>query len=238
MKAFHNKQEIKDRYINRLKEHAKQDEIIKGNYWEHGKGCAVGCTIHSGDHKAYEIELGIPTILAKLEDRLFESLPNAEAKKFPLQFLNAIPVGADLSTIWPKFAIFLLTDKSQCNSRHEMCDIVANAFRDELEGKEVNWDEIRSKAADAAADAAFDAAYAAAAADAARVAARDASRAASRAADAAVDNVADDVVYVSYAAYDAAVEAAYAASAYKTSIYNKIRTKQVNYLLKLLKEAK
>jgi hypothetical protein len=263
MKAFHNKQEIKDKYINRLKEHAKKDEIIKGKYWADGKGCSVGCTVHSSDPRAYEVELGIPTILAKLEDRLFESLPNAEAKKFPLQFLNAIPVGADLSTIWPKFAIFLLTDKSQCNSRHEMCNVVANVYRDELEGKKVNWKEIMDKitattsvfddvARTSRSTAARTASYAA---NAASYAARSAARSAARAADAAAytDRV---VASAAEAAFDAA-EAAFDASAYDsrvvasasyaaidafntiyTSNYSKARAKQVNYLLKLLKEAK
>lgn len=45
--SFHGKQSIKDKYIKRLKLHYKMDEIVKGKYWENGKGCAVGCTIHS-----------------------------------------------------------------------------------------------------------------------------------------------------------------------------------------------
>lgn len=39
MKAFHNKQKIKDLYLKRLKDHYDADEIIKGTYWENGKGC-------------------------------------------------------------------------------------------------------------------------------------------------------------------------------------------------------
>jgi hypothetical protein len=60
MKAFHNDNEIKQKYLKRVIAHQKADELIKGKYWEKGKGCAVGCTIHSGDHAKYETELGIP----------------------------------------------------------------------------------------------------------------------------------------------------------------------------------
>ena len=104
MKAFHNDPAIKEKYLSRVREHALADEIIKGVYWEKGRGCAVGCTIHSSNHKAYEDELGIPMILARLEDGIFECLPLDRAKLWPEQFLNIIKVGADLSNVWPKFA--------------------------------------------------------------------------------------------------------------------------------------
>lgn len=54
MKSFHNDQKIKTKYLARVRAHQKADEIIKGQYWEDGKGCAVGCTLHSSNHNAYE----------------------------------------------------------------------------------------------------------------------------------------------------------------------------------------
>ena len=110
MQAFLNQSSVKRLYIARLKAHAKADEIQHGYYWENGKGCAVGCTIHGNQHRKYETELGIPRILAKLEDVLFERMGNGHAKEFPLQFLSAIKVGADLSMVWPKFAHWMLLD--------------------------------------------------------------------------------------------------------------------------------
>lgn len=111
MLAFHGKQEIKDQYLERVRAHAVADELVKGRYWQDGRGCAVGCTVHSGDHGVYETELGIPRVLARLEDVIFEALPLYLAKTWPERFLKATPVGADLSKVWPKFAIWLLTDK-------------------------------------------------------------------------------------------------------------------------------
>jgi hypothetical protein len=110
MKAFHGDETIKAKYLARVRAHAAADEIVKGRYWEDGKGCAVGCTLHSSDHMAYEKELGIPVHLARLEDVIFESLQNGASKAWPEKFLEAPKVGADLSKVWPMFAIWLLVD--------------------------------------------------------------------------------------------------------------------------------
>ena len=80
MKAFHGDPKIKAKYLRRIRKHYKADQIVKGQYWENGKGCAVGCTIHSSNHRAYETELGIPRAIAKLEDGMFEELPDELAK--------------------------------------------------------------------------------------------------------------------------------------------------------------
>ena len=112
MQAFHNKPEIKQKYLKRLKEHEKADEIIHGVYWQRGKGCAIGCTIHSGNHSSYETELGIPTWLAYLEDSIFEGMDNGAAKEFPRRFLSAIKVGAAIDdSVRHKFLRWLLIDQ-------------------------------------------------------------------------------------------------------------------------------
>ena len=111
--SFHGDQKIKDKYLKRLRLHYDADEIIKGTYWKKGKGCAVGCTIHSGKHDSFETELGISWRLALLEDSLFEKLPNEEAKEFPLQFLNSMPVGVDTNIIFKKFILWNLVDEKE-----------------------------------------------------------------------------------------------------------------------------
>jgi hypothetical protein len=108
MISFHGNQEIKDQYLARVRAHAAADEIIKGFYWENGKGCAIGCTIHSSNHKDYETELGIPEWLAWVEDKIFEGLAKALAKQWPERFLFSIPVGVDLDLIKVPFLIFVL----------------------------------------------------------------------------------------------------------------------------------
>lgn len=90
LRAFHNDQRIKDKFLARLKSHRAADELVKGIGWENGKGCAVGCTLDAYDHSLYPTELGLPEWLAGLEDAIFEGLPNAKAMAWPEQFLKAI----------------------------------------------------------------------------------------------------------------------------------------------------
>jgi hypothetical protein len=111
LRAYHGDLKIKRKYLSRVRAHAKADEIIHGKYWENGKGCAVGCTIHGSNHSEYETALGIPTVLARLEDTLFEGQSNGKAKTFPARFLSAIKPGADLSLVSWKFLHWLLTEE-------------------------------------------------------------------------------------------------------------------------------
>ena len=110
MKAFHGDILIKEKYLARIKAHQVADEIVKGQYWENGKGCAVGCTLHSGNHSAYEEELGIPEWLAHVEDMLFEGMSNDRSKEWPFLFLDSINIGADLEKAKAPFLIFILAD--------------------------------------------------------------------------------------------------------------------------------
>jgi hypothetical protein len=213
--AFNGKKETKDFYLNRVREHRLADEIVKGQYWEGGKGCAVGCTLHSNRHADYPKLLGIPEVLAKLQDGIFEGLPNDLAVTWPERFYEAIEVGADLSMVWPKFAHWLLTDPEhgiiKYSNKPEAITGVADLYKIWITGekpKKEEWVQARRG------DAAYAAAYAAYAAAYAAAAAYDA------------DSAAD------YAAY-----AADAAAAYGKSKEN-ARVVQSEKLLQLFRECK
>lgn len=194
MIAYHGQQAIKDTYLARVAEHKAADEITNGIYWEGGKGCAVGCTIHGDSHAAYETELGIPRVLARLEDRLFEALYRfdaSRAKDWPTLFLASIAPGTDLSMVWPKFAHWLLVDAEHGTIRlarsersKEAITNVANLYAEWIDGNKPTKE--RWRAAAASADYAD---YADAAASAAAASAADAADyAAASAADAAADD--------------------------------------------------
>ena len=107
MRAYHNDPAIKTAILAQLQAHHDADDIVKGVYWQAGKGCAIGCAIHGSDHALYEQRFGIPEMLARLEDRIFEGLPNAESKLWPLRFMGAIAPGASsrtssIASFWPK----------------------------------------------------------------------------------------------------------------------------------------
>jgi hypothetical protein len=112
MLAYHNDPKIKTDILAQLARHRVADEIVKGRYWEDGKGCAVGCTLHSGNHAEYETRFGIPQMLARLEDCIFEGLPVEDARQWPERFMGAIQPGADLSRVGWQFLHWLLTDET------------------------------------------------------------------------------------------------------------------------------
>ena len=172
MQAFHNDQSIKEKYLSRVKAHYAADEIIKGKYWEDGKGCAVGCTVHSS-----EKELGVPQWLARVQDRLFEGMPNADAKEFPVKFLEAINIGSDLNKIKTPFLLYIVRSARNSFNHEKFPNTLKkiDAVILKIESG-VAYATYAAAYADAAyADAAADAAYAAAAA-AAYAAADDARR--------------------------------------------------------------
>jgi hypothetical protein len=50
MLAYHSDPTIKTNILAQLQRHHDEDHLVKGQYWQNGKGCAVGCTIYSGNH--------------------------------------------------------------------------------------------------------------------------------------------------------------------------------------------
>lgn len=96
MKAFHDDIKIKQEYYKRLRDHYRADELIQGIYWENGKGCAVGCTLHSSDHSQYPSELGLPVWWGVVVDRVFERLSPQSAKYWSIKSLASVPVGKEI----------------------------------------------------------------------------------------------------------------------------------------------
>ena len=163
--AFKNEPKIKEKLLIQLQNHYDADEIIKGQYWEGGKGCAVGCTVHSDSHYCYELELGIPMWVAYLEDTLFEGMPNKDAKEFPLKLIKAIPTGfSNWQHIYHKLCIHIL-EKECKNTDHPLvkqaiCDIITLHKGESLD--KAAWGDAYSAAYSAAEFAAESAAWSAA----------------------------------------------------------------------------
>lgn len=124
LRAFHGDPAIKAKYIARVMHHQAADNLIRGTGWDGGKGCAVGCTLEAYDHARYPIELGIPEWLARVEDRLFEGMGKSLAMQWPLWFLEAAPVGADLDSIKPAFLIMVLRSARE-NVKPAFADVLA-----------------------------------------------------------------------------------------------------------------
>jgi hypothetical protein len=168
MQAFFNDQKIKDKYLKRVRDHRLADELVQGITWEDGKGCAVGCTLENYNHKQYEVELGIPEWLARVEDTIFEGLVKDEAMKWPERFLAAIKPGADLSKVEAPFVIFIL-ESNLANFDHDKYPDVKAAIDECIRlykigdlAPSASWSAARSAAWSAARSAARSAAWSAA----------------------------------------------------------------------------
>lgn len=112
--AFNNSEFPPEALIAQLEAHYEADEIVQGLYWENGKGCAIGCALHSRDHREYERRGYAPLALAHLQDVIHEMLPLAEAKEWPLRFTRALASakGRDISRVQWQFLHWLLTDET------------------------------------------------------------------------------------------------------------------------------
>ena len=247
--SYHGDSTLKARFVGHVEAHREADRVMQGNYgtlvdgkW---RGCAVACSLRSldeisgvastdsmreyGSHSDLAERLGIPLVLARLEDRIFEGLPIEWAKHWPTRFAKAIPIGADLSLVWPKFALALLTDPemgvigfTKREQAKAAIQGVASLFAARISGSNpsaAQWREARKNADAYAADAY--AAYAAAA----------------YAADAA------DAAYAAYAAYAYAAAYATAADAYAYAAAAAAASRQAYYvkmadkLIQILEEA-
>jgi len=158
LRAFHSDKKLRDDILTEIRWHEGQDKIIQGTYGSDGKYCAVGCSINSlnrkrgkhlqtDDHSVYPAEFGIPQTIAHLEDRMFEGLDVPEAQKFPLRFMEAIKLNADLSLVTPKFMVWLLVDKKDGVIKHadaqgkEAIKQVASLYQRIIDGGIVSDDE-------------------------------------------------------------------------------------------------
>lgn len=113
MRAFHSDPAIKAKYVDRIAAHRAGGTLLKGvGYWTDGKGNATGCAIRGSNHALFETELGIPQMLARMQDTIFEGLPADQAQLWPSRFLAAVEPGADLTAVGWRLIYWLLTDPS------------------------------------------------------------------------------------------------------------------------------
>ena len=139
--AWHGDATLKKATVAEMAAHRKADNLRKGFYWEGGKGCAVGCLIHSGDHSKYEPRFGIPQALARLEDTIFENLPNGDAMEWPERFLQAAKPGADLSLVQWQFLEFVVDEalsRKGAASVRDACQPALEVVRARARGEEVS----------------------------------------------------------------------------------------------------
>ena len=150
--------------------HVKADAVVQGQYWAEGKGCFIGCLAHGDDVFSNEERFGLPIMVQRIAENIFEALPGEEAKEFFAALPEAVEKdGKDLSRVgWAFLASEL---RSLPVSSPEIETVIAGL---DLLAEGNQWAAAAdadayaaARAADAAARAAARAAAYAAAADAA-----------------------------------------------------------------------
>ncbi len=94
-------------YIARLQQHMDADELIRGEGYENGRGCAVGCILNRYNHNAFEAELGLPEWFARLLDHLHENTSKSYWPTFAIRLLKSIPEGVDVEPVENKLLKFI-----------------------------------------------------------------------------------------------------------------------------------
>lgn len=190
--------------------HVAADSIAQGIYWDepNKRGCFIGCLAHSDDPSINEQTYGLPIMLQRIAESVFETLPENEAKAFFAALPDAVGCdGKDLSKVgWQFLAAELRALPEKPAEIQVVIDPVIAGMDLLASGQEWAADD-----ADRAADDAYRAAWAADAADDAATSAAWAAAADAAASAAwAATNAAEDDARAARAA-DAAVDAAWAA---------------------------
>jgi hypothetical protein len=133
----------KDKILSRIAQHRELDEIVQGTGFENGKGCAIGCSLDSYDHREYQRVVGVDGIVSGLIDWCHENLPAELSKDWPGRVAKALKSGADTTFIADWWYVWLLTEDLKSMDPDGVCAKMGELFRRAAEGDEptkAEWD--------------------------------------------------------------------------------------------------
>ncbi len=87
-------------------EHIAADAVVQGDYWDRNeeRGCFIGCLAHSNDPSVPERTYGLPVMVQRIAEGIFEALPPDEARQFFAALPEAVACdGKDLSRVGWQF---------------------------------------------------------------------------------------------------------------------------------------
>lgn len=95
-----------DKLRQEVAAHVAADSIVQGTYWdtEDNKGCFIGCLAKADDPAINETAYGLPVMVQRIAENIFEALPADEAKAFFAALPDAVGCdGKDLSKVGWQF---------------------------------------------------------------------------------------------------------------------------------------
>jgi hypothetical protein len=138
-----------DKLRREVAAHVASDSIIQGDYWSEktGKGCFIGCLAHSNEPKINEATYGLPVMVQRIAESIFEGLPLSEAKAFFAALPDAVGCdGKDLiRVVWQFLAAELQAMPEQNSEVQAVIDPVIAGMNLLASGKE--WPDAAASAA-------------------------------------------------------------------------------------------
>lgn len=117
-----------DQLRREVAEHVAQDQVVQGCYWNERslKGCFIGCLSHSSNPRIAELRFGIPVLVLRIAEHIFERLPADEARAFFAALPEAVACdGKDLSrVVWSFLAADLRALPPQTGTAQQTIDQV------------------------------------------------------------------------------------------------------------------
>lgn len=81
-----------------VKAHLDADQLVKGQYWENDQGCFIACLTHSNNPVDAFERFGLPIVVLRIAENIFERLPYEEGRLFFAALPDAVGRdGKDLS---------------------------------------------------------------------------------------------------------------------------------------------
>lgn len=116
--SFRGDAALKATHVAQAEHHAEADMLMSGTYGTGAgaefRGCSVGCFAYDINRQTDELgnwhetvadARGLPEWLIRLQDSLFEGLPQAERAGFHVELARRIPVGVNLEPVQHWLAI-------------------------------------------------------------------------------------------------------------------------------------
>ena len=149
-----------EKFAALTRQHAEADLLVQGYYYDKdtGKACFIGCFAHGNRPEVLAEEFGIPVMLTRIAEQIFEALPKDEARAFFLAIPGAIGSdGKDLSRVgWAFMADTLRAMPPQEGAvKQAVADVIAGLDRIAAGEEWLSAEEAKAAAAAAAEEAAW-----------------------------------------------------------------------------------
>lgn len=172
MLAFHNDPARKQAVLERIREHLDAGDVVPlPAYWDKGKGGPAACAVHDADPAAFEQALDISRAILPIVEAIYRKTYNtapphvevsldvdelALARAFPFDWLDVLPLGADVRDVPARMILWMLGDPLEGTitavSDEEVLELLAQvlaAHRSVLAGGSpaaAEWSSLRRRA--------------------------------------------------------------------------------------------